>query len=460
MRKLSLIFVGVSFTILAIIVACEKDLLPNSKSLTVSEAKEWVESNYPEFIPLKFGNDERKPFIIKPKWSMSGRSSKGKWEFVETLIEAEGKFGFATPSSFEKWKNSENYGYLNSLSRLVVLKDTESKQMYSFIMTIVADMEYLEQSKFELWKDSYLKMSKDFNGLVLYHDLTGKFVNGWRFDNGKPDRTVTFDSGGDLPIRVKTTITTCETYAITQYYQNCMTWTQNGENYSYCNPTVYSTTTYYTVCTTTEVPDTPGGGYTPPTVPPFTGGTPCAGDPINNPRIASSGGTGICGGIYGCYRPGSHPQCDNVKGFHDGIDIYAPLDSPVYAMYSGTVAIDQSGVPANTYGTAGALGNSVRITSTPSSTTGLANPISIAYSHLNSISVTNGQWVQAGVQIGTTGSTGNAWNYYETPGAEPHVHIQVYPALSNGTLGTKIDPMPYLATKFGSDANVLIPCIR
>jgi hypothetical protein len=59
-------------------------------------------------------------------------------------------------------------------------------------MTIVADMEYLEQSKFELWMESYLNRSKGFNGLVLYHDLTGKFVNGWRFDNGKPDKTVTF----------------------------------------------------------------------------------------------------------------------------------------------------------------------------------------------------------------------------------------------------------------------------
>ncbi|MCX6227014.1 MAG: M23 family metallopeptidase [Bacteroidia bacterium] len=461
-----------TITIVVIIAACERGLSQDSDALSVVAAKDWFEQNHSPFLALKMGNEQSKKLVIRPRWTESFSSRKGKWEFVESLIEGQGRFGFATQASAGKWKESENFGYLNSLSRLVVLKNNQTGAMVSFIMTIIGESEYLEKNQFKLWKNSYLSIRNDFNGLVLYHYLTGRFVNGWFFEKGETNKTVRFATGGELPIQLKTT----GWYEITiqAYYQDCLSyWTvgeyptgHNPDHWSYTEncgeiytkeeviivvPTGTGTGTGTGKGTGTGTGTGSSGGYTPA----FTSGTPCAGDPINNPRIASSGGTGVCGGVYGCYRPGKDSVCDLKKGFHDGTDIYAPLDSPVYAMYAGKVTFVESSVPRDTYGTAGDMGNWLYITSTPSSTTGLANPISVAYSHLNSISVTNGQFVQAGVQIGTTGSTGNAW---DTKG-EKHVHIQVYPLTSSGGLGTtKIDPKPYFATKFDDGANVQTPC--
>jgi hypothetical protein len=47
-------------------------------------------------------------------------------------------------------------------------------------MTMVGDKQYLETKKFKLWQNNYLKKDKDFSGLVLFHNLEGAFVNGWR----------------------------------------------------------------------------------------------------------------------------------------------------------------------------------------------------------------------------------------------------------------------------------------
>lgn len=96
------------------------------------------------------------------------------------------------------------------------------------------------------------------------------------------------------------------------------------------------------------------------------------------------------------------PRSGNRK--HKGIDIAAPLDSPVRTIRSGRIT---------TVGTHRGLGKFIEVDHGGSLTS--------LYAHLNSTAVKAGQRVRQGEQIGTVGKTGNARHRW----IEPHLHIEV-----------------------------------
>jgi murein DD-endopeptidase MepM/ murein hydrolase activator NlpD len=100
--------------------------------------------------------------------------------------------------------------------------------------------------------------------------------------------------------------------------------------------------------------------------------------------------------------------------YHTGLDFAAPSGTPLVAVAHGVV----------TYvGYDGAYGNKTEIT--------LDDGTVIWYAHQTSQSVSVGQEVQAGQQIGTVGATGNV--------SGPHLHLEVRVA------GTGGDVDPYAA---------------
>ena len=160
---------------------------------------------------------------------------------------------------------------------------------------------------------------------------------------------------------------------------------------------------------------------------------PCAGDPIKNASIASSGASGPYGGTYGCVRQGGTNCSDGIYNKkHGGIDIYAPENSDLYSISSGKVSY---------VGYITDLGNCIQVTSSDNST-------SILYAHLNSQSLAVGNDVKIGDKLGLTGKTGNA----NDPAIIPHVHIQIK------INGVATDPQSFLSTTFNSDGSVSVPC--
>jgi murein DD-endopeptidase MepM/ murein hydrolase activator NlpD len=108
------------------------------------------------------------------------------------------------------------------------------------------------------------------------------------------------------------------------------------------------------------------------------------------------------------------------RQLHPGVDYGAPIGTPVYAAYSGTVTIAHFSRSA---------GNVIDIT-TPSFGSSI-------YMHLSSIGVTVGQSVGAGQQIGLSGNTGNSTG--------PHLHFEQHspgPPYANGVfnLATSVPP--------------------
>lgn len=104
------------------------------------------------------------------------------------------------------------------------------------------------------------------------------------------------------------------------------------------------------------------------------------------------------------------------SGSHTGIDFHAASGTSVHAVGVGVVV--QAG-----YG--GAYGNNVVIKHNDGTYT--------QYGHMSSLSVSVGQQVAAGQQIGLSGSTGNS--------SGPHLHFE---ARTGAEYGSDIDPVAYL----------------
>lgn len=117
---------------------------------------------------------------------------------------------------------------------------------------------------------------------------------------------------------------------------------------------------------------------------------------------------------------GSGGSMSRSAGGHSGLDISAPTGTPVVSVAAGTV------VSMNASGAA--YGNHVVVKHADGRYT--------LYAHLNSTSVSVGQSVSAGQQVGTVGSTGNS--------SGPHLHFEVRTHPTDFSSGIFLDPLTYL----------------
>jgi murein DD-endopeptidase MepM/ murein hydrolase activator NlpD len=104
------------------------------------------------------------------------------------------------------------------------------------------------------------------------------------------------------------------------------------------------------------------------------------------------------------------------SGYHTGVDFVVPTGTPVKSVGAGTVV---------SAGWGGAYGNQVVVR--------LDDGHYAQYGHLSQLSVTAGQIVTAGRQIGLSGATGNVTG--------PHLHFEIR---TTPDYGSDIDPVAYL----------------
>ncbi|MDO0910112.1 LysM peptidoglycan-binding domain-containing M23 family metallopeptidase [Streptomyces sp. DT2A-34] len=107
------------------------------------------------------------------------------------------------------------------------------------------------------------------------------------------------------------------------------------------------------------------------------------------------------------------------SGYHTGVDFVTPTGTALKAVGAGTVV---------SAGWGGAYGNQVVIQ--------LADGYYAQYAHLSSLSVSAGQTVTAGQQIGFSGATGNVTG--------PHLHFEIR---TTPDYGSDVDPVAYLRSK-------------
>jgi murein DD-endopeptidase MepM/ murein hydrolase activator NlpD len=128
--------------------------------------------------------------------------------------------------------------------------------------------------------------------------------------------------------------------------------------------------------------------------------------PVRNPTLTQS---------FGCTGLEIEPSSEECPGhhFHSGVDLAAPLDTPIYAASGGLVSVARQ---------RGGYGLYMIVTRDPRLTT--------LYGHLDLPLVESGKRVVSGEAIALMGSSGNSTG--------PHLHFEVRIA------GVPVDPLPLL----------------
>jgi murein DD-endopeptidase MepM/ murein hydrolase activator NlpD len=104
------------------------------------------------------------------------------------------------------------------------------------------------------------------------------------------------------------------------------------------------------------------------------------------------------------------------SGYHTGVDFVVPTGTTIKAIAAGTVV---------SAGWGGAYGNQVVIQH--------ADGQYSQYAHMSALSVSAGQTVTEGQQIGLSGATGNVTG--------PHLHFEIR---TTPNYGSDVDPVAYL----------------
>ena len=194
----------------------------NKDKDAIAEARAWYNLHRDEVQFIATRTDSYRLFgDMEPYWKQTYTRKTSEFTSIESnLHTSEGLF-FVSPDCQKRYRETGDKRYLVTVTRLIALKYTDNRTMIGFFMTISPSAEYLEMTKFRPFYSTYAKRDKAFDGYIYYHNLTGNFVNGWKYTKGKIDYAIHPKSESALPTRSYKEI------CVPLYEYYC----EDGENY-------------------------------------------------------------------------------------------------------------------------------------------------------------------------------------------------------------------------------------
>ncbi|WP_291587335.1 hypothetical protein [Bacteroides sp.] len=92
---------------------------------------------------------------------------------------------FVTKENWDFYQQTKEWKYRRSYTHFVYVKNYKTNTETGFLMTIIPSKFYTKTHADRINKNTYLHRDKYLFGSVLFHDLNGKFVNGWKYERGK-----------------------------------------------------------------------------------------------------------------------------------------------------------------------------------------------------------------------------------------------------------------------------------
>ena len=199
-----------------------------NQELTVSVARQWFESKYTPVVPTRSVDGTER--LQKPYWEKAKEHNRKRYEVVETPILSQGVHVVMDRETAAYWESGMKSDFIRNTIRMVVLRDKKKGTTRSFIMTFVGTLEYLKKTR-TIGKNSYLYRQPDFSGSVLFHELDGTFMNGWRYSEGKIVATLSAISNDEqqamdtLGVQTRAEVEVC--------YESCFPVFEDDCTYSY-----------------------------------------------------------------------------------------------------------------------------------------------------------------------------------------------------------------------------------
>ena len=161
---------------------------------------------------------------VKPVWDILHTEENEQYYVLEIALASEYLFNFATVASVAKAEKTEDNRYLLSKTSFIYIRHKEDNREAMFMMTIVPDLCYLEQTGFRPFdRMSYLHRDEAFRGLIFYQTLSGEYIRGFRYGDQVADATAVDDP---LPV----TRFSCTWEEVTKTEWHCYSWVTSGSN--------------------------------------------------------------------------------------------------------------------------------------------------------------------------------------------------------------------------------------
>ncbi|HSV88883.1 MAG TPA: hypothetical protein VLH61_09595 [Bacteroidales bacterium] len=193
MKKNNGVKIIIKFLLFCFAVGCTQEMEMQKPEkpeppFTVGEAKMWFDTHLQPFFQsqvkgvVKSGAAGTPALIPYFNWAKALTGYDDEWSVVEL------------PWAYENGKvvfNREGQGAIDpenpvdtlQLVRLVMAKNLNTNDVYAFRMVVLPDPEYFEQDG-NLQQNQYLAMQPDFSGMVLFYDVLGEFVVGYKYRKG------------------------------------------------------------------------------------------------------------------------------------------------------------------------------------------------------------------------------------------------------------------------------------
>lgn len=247
-----------------IVHSCKRDQKLSPSSQSISDAQQWYERTYPKniqgtsLVTQSTGDKRDMSQIIKPDWKHAVSYTRLGKKVIELPVDASVKVALTLKTN--------KYVFNKAYSRSSYILIFDKQKYEAFLLTIIADSDYVKNDLGKLSHNSYRKLDADFSGLILYHTPKGDYIGGYGYKNGKMvvPETSTDQSGSKKVQSVEN-----GTLKPSALVADCVDW-YHQTTYYYEDGSTYTTPWEYqdTICTYYDDGSSSPGGSAPPNSPP------------------------------------------------------------------------------------------------------------------------------------------------------------------------------------------------
>lgn len=227
------------FIFLAVLYACtsEQDYQTDTdkpvEPLTVSEAMDWYNASVGMLGKQKSTVDNSDEISYKPFGNLAELFTDELWYAVESPLDfGDRKLTIMTPE-LRTYTETHGDDAIKQMMKLVVLRNKETGDIYSFIMAVIPEPGYMLRKGDGLNEITYLSRDSDFDGYIFFYTLDGQLINGWLYEKGKLTGGINL-SGDEKRTKIAQAmvmeITVCGSYAVdyggVSYRVDCYTYSQ------------------------------------------------------------------------------------------------------------------------------------------------------------------------------------------------------------------------------------------
>jgi hypothetical protein len=158
-----------------------------SAYLSLNQAKQWYDEQMQgQEVFIKSAQGEGKQlFFTEPSWIYFVVSTKDSLSFVEVDLTDRIALDFVPADNAAEYEKTGELKYRHSVTRLIIQTEKKTGKRTGFLMTIIPSVEYSAHRSNQTAKNTYLKRDNNLDGLIVYHNLSGEFVNGWEYEKGQ-----------------------------------------------------------------------------------------------------------------------------------------------------------------------------------------------------------------------------------------------------------------------------------